>query len=479
MPYESPNKSKTPTRAAPIILGISIFVALAVFSIHLFWNNQISISILYVVALLICATLENRTTLLALGAFCGALLLVGFVCGDGPPYTLDSIARSAICLLTIAITTFMLLQMENARRSLKSQARLLDQAHDSIFVRKLDGRVIFWNRGAEALFEWPRASAIGRKTDELIQARYPSSGQSAMDEVLKNDRWEGDVIYKTRSGKLLTVASRWSLQRDERGRPAAIIETDNDVTTARRSQKELADAQSHLQHVTRVSTLGELTTSIAHEINQPLSAIVTHGEACLRWLDREEAAKDEMREAIGWMIRDGRRAAGVVNNLRSLSKKHSTHFQKIDVKSLIEESLVLLTQEIANHNVVLTLDIPDDLPPIDGDRIALQQVLINLFVNAIQAMADVPDTEHQLSVRTRAEESRELLTEVSDTGCGLGELSHELFDAFFTTKQNGMGMGLSICRSIVEQHGGCIWASSNDRGGATFHFLIPILSAAR
>jgi two-component system, LuxR family, sensor kinase FixL len=278
---------------------------------------------------------------------------------------------------------------------------------------------------------------------------------------------------------LLTVASRWSLQRDERGRPAAIIETDNDVTAARQAQKELVEAQSNLQHVARVSTLGELTTSIAHEINQPLSAIVTHGEACLRWLDRGETAKVEMREALGWMIRDGRRAAEVVDNLRSLSKKRSTHFETIDAKTLVNESLVLLTHEIASQNVILSLDVPADLPPVEGDRVALQQVLINLFVNAIQAMADVPDVAHQLSVCARAEEARELSIEVSDTGCGLGELGHELFDAFFTTKRDGMGMGLSICRSIIEQHGGCIWASSNDRGGATFHFQIPTSSAAR
>jgi two-component system, LuxR family, sensor kinase FixL len=479
MPYEPSSKSKTPNRATPVILAVSIFVALAVFAIHILWNNQISISILYVVALLICATLENRTTLLALGAFCGALLVVGFVWGDGPPYSLDSIARSAICLLTIVVTTVMLLGMENAKRALQSQARLLDQAHDSIFVRRLDGRVVFWNRGAEALFEWPRAMAVGRTTDELIQARYPSSKQSAMDELLKNDRWEGDVVYKTRSGKLLTVASRWSLQRDERGRPRAIIETDNDVTATRRAQNELVEAQSNLQHVTRISTLGELTTSIAHEIKQPLSAIVTHGEACLRWIDRGEGAKDEMRDAISWMIRDGRRAAEVIDNLRSLSKKHSTHFQTIDAKALVDGSLVLLAHEIAKHNVILSLDVPDNLPPVNGDLVALQQVLINLFVNAIQAMADVPEMAHRLSVRVRAKDVRELLIEVSDTGCGLGEIRHELFDAFFTTKRNGMGMGLSICRSIIEQHGGRIWASSNDWGGATFHFLIPTLGAAR
>jgi signal transduction histidine kinase len=328
------------------------------------------------------------------------------------------------------------------------------------------------------LFEWPRASALGRTTDELIQARYPSSQQSAIDEVLKNDRWEGDVVYKTRSGKLLTVASRWSLQRDEKGRPRAIMETGNDVTAVRRAQNDLAEAQSNLQHVARVSTLGELTTSIAHEIKQPLSAIVTHGEACLRWIDRGESVKEEMREGIAWIIRDGRRAAEVIDNLRSLSKSHLPHFQKIDAKALINESLVLLTHEIAKHNVTLSLDVADNLPRVDGDRVALQQVLINLFVNSIQAMADVPERAHQLSVCAKAKEANELLIEVADTGCGLSDLGHEVFDAFFTTKPNGMGMGLSICRSIIERHGGSIWASSNDRGGATFHFLIPALGAS-
>jgi C4-dicarboxylate-specific signal transduction histidine kinase len=293
---------------------------------------------------------------------------------------------------------------------------------------------------------------------------------------LKRDRWEGDIQYKTRSGKLLTVASRWSLQRDDRGRPFAILETDNDVTASRRAQVELAGAQAELQHVARVSTLGELMTSIAHEIKQPLSAIVTHGEACLRWMERGEVAVAEIREAIGWINRDARRAAEVIDHLRSLSKGQPPKFEQIDVASLVEESLVLVGHEIMRHSFSLSTDVPADLPRISGDRVQLQQVLINLLVNAMQAMAEIAQKSHHLCVRAALTDASDVLIEVSDTGRGIGDLGDELFDPFFTTKPDGMGMGLSICRSIIEHHGGQIFATTNNGGGATFHLIIPALS---
>jgi two-component system sensor kinase FixL len=234
----------------------------------------------------------------------------------------------------------------------------------------------------------------------------------------------------------------------------------------------LAKAQAELAHVTRVATLGELTASIAHEVNQPLAGIVTNGEACLRWLARD--VHEEVKSAVERMISDARRASEVVRNLRELSKKGETQKTPLHINALIEETLPLVQREVSNNRISLALDLAGDLPIIFGDRVELQQVLINLIVNAIQAMTLIEDRPRELVIRTRLHETSQALLAVQDSGPGIDAKTEErLFRAFFTTKRDGMGMGLSICRSIIEAHGGQIWASRNAGAGATFQFALP------
>jgi two-component system, LuxR family, sensor kinase FixL len=247
-----------------------------------------------------------------------------------------------------------------------------------------------------------------------------------------------------------------------------------DITERNRMQEALQQAQAELAHVARVTTLGQLTASIAHEVNQPLAAIVTNGEACLRWLGQEPLQLDEVRSAVESMISDGVRAGEVVWGIRSLSRKTDPQRTALNLSNIIDEVMQLVQREVLNHRVLLRLEIEPALPAVLGDRVQLQQVIMNLLINGIQAMIPVTDRPHELSIRLHRHEGEQVLIEVQDTGVGIApENMKQLFDAFFSTKPNGMGMGLSICRSIIEAHGGRIWATDNGRRGATFQFTLP------
>ncbi|MGZ5866385.1 MAG: sensor histidine kinase [Xanthobacteraceae bacterium] len=208
-------------------------------------------------------------------------------------------------------------------------------------------------------------------------------------------------------------------------------------------------------------------------MNQPLAAIVTSGEACLRWLDDSSKHIDRIKRGLERMIENGRRASDVVRRLRALSKKDDLQKKELDINELIEDTLPLVQREVSRHRVFLGLNLAKVLPTISGDRVQLQQVIINLLVNAIQAMATV-NHRRELTIGSALQEDGNIVVTVRDNGHGFdAEQQTHMFNAFFTTKVDGMGMGLSISRSIVDAHGGRIWASRNDDGGATFQFAIP------
>jgi signal transduction histidine kinase len=242
-----------------------------------------------------------------------------------------------------------------------------------------------------------------------------------------------------------------------------------------------AEERSHqglaaLAHATRVTTLGELAASIAHEINQPLTAIVINGEVCTQWLDTDMPDLAEVRSAAERMIADASRAAQIVRRLGALSRKADPEYHPLNINDLVTETIPLLRREIASHGAALHLHLHSDVPPVAGDNVQLQQVVINLVVNGIQAMAGITGRENSLTIRSERRGNGALVS-VIDNGTGIdpGHLD-TLFDAFFTTKPAGMGMGLSICRSIIETHGGEVGASNNQDFGATFHFTLPEFS---
>jgi PAS domain S-box-containing protein len=248
-----------------------------------------------------------------------------------------------------------------------------------------------------------------------------------------------------------------------------------DVTESRQAEQEherLRQELAHLSHLNRVSTMGELTASLAHEIKQPIGAAVTNAQACLRFLDGDRLNLIEAREAASEMVLDARRAADIIDRVRSLYRKDSSHHETVDLNDLIREMIVMLRDEANRHSITTCTDLAEGLPKVMADRVQLQQALMNLMLNGIEAMRD---TTGELSIRSRLAEDHQVQISVADAGVGLpiGK-ADQIFNAFFTTKPQGTGLGLVITRSILESHGGRVWATANAKQGTTFHFTLPI-----
>jgi C4-dicarboxylate-specific signal transduction histidine kinase len=240
----------------------------------------------------------------------------------------------------------------------------------------------------------------------------------------------------------------------------------------------LRQAQTDLAHVNRVTTMGELTASLAHEVNQPIAAAVTNANTCLRWLAGDTPNLEEARAAAARIVTDGRRAAEIISRVRLLFKRGAPERELVNVNEVVREMVVLLRGEAARHNISARTELAPDLPQVMGDRVQLQQVMMNLIMNSIDAMKNV-DEIRELAIKSRLAENEEILVSVSDSGVGLPpQQADQIFDAFFTTKLNGTGMGLRISRSIVESHGGRLWADGNSPRGASFHFTLPTKAEA-
>ena len=248
-----------------------------------------------------------------------------------------------------------------------------------------------------------------------------------------------------------------------------------DLTERKQGEEALRNAQADLTRVARLTTMGELAASIAHEISQPLAAMVTNGEACLLWLANDRPDLDESRQAAARIIADAHRAGEIIRSVRALATKSGREMTQLDINDAIGEVLVLMRSELHHHNVSLETGLSGGLEPIIGDRVQLQQVIMNLIMNGIEAMSAVMRRPRILRVSSQVDGSGDVLIAVEDLGPGLApETMGHLFEPFFTTKPSGMGMGLSICRSIVEAHGGRLWASPQSPRGAVFQFTVPI-----
>jgi PAS domain S-box-containing protein len=247
-----------------------------------------------------------------------------------------------------------------------------------------------------------------------------------------------------------------------------------DIEDRRRTEEALQKAQAELAHVARVTTMGALTSSIAHEVNQPLGAIVTNANAALRWLAGQAPNIDEARETLTRIVRDGHRAGEVIGRVRALLRKAATATTRVELNALVEDTVGLLQGELRRHRILLQTELAEDLPPVAGDRVQLQQVILNLMMNGIEAMTAVTDRPRELLIASRPEASGTVLVAVKDAGTGLDPHGGEqLFEPFYTTKAEGLGMGLAICRLIIEAHGGRLWASANEPYGAVFQFTLP------
>jgi PAS domain S-box-containing protein len=248
-----------------------------------------------------------------------------------------------------------------------------------------------------------------------------------------------------------------------------------DITARKQAELALHQTQAELAHATRVTTLGELAASIAHEINQPLTAIVADTTASINWLSRERPDLDRVREALAAVVKDGHRAADVIQRIRELVRKSDPRTARVDVNDVVRDIVSLVRTELVSHGVSLRTELAVALPEVMGDRVQLQQVVLNLIMNAIEAMASIEDRPRELVIQSCRLPDDHVVIAVRDAGVGLDPATvAQLFNAFFTTKAGGMGMGLSIARSIVEAHGGRLWAGANGGPGATFQFALPV-----
>jgi C4-dicarboxylate-specific signal transduction histidine kinase len=258
-----------------------------------------------------------------------------------------------------------------------------------------------------------------------------------------------------------------------------------DLTERKRAEAETHESERHVRemqmevaHANRVATMGQLTASIAHEVNQPITAAVTNAQAALRWLAARPPDLGEARQALDSIVRDANRAGDVIGRIRDIVKKAPSRKDLVDLNEAIREVIEVTRGEAAKNGVSVQTALGEGLPPIEGDRVQLQQVVLNLVVNAVQAMSAVPEGPRELVITTARAEPTGVLVAVKDSGPGLGPASLErLFAPFYTTKPNGLGMGLSICRSIIEAHKGMIWAEPNVPQGTMFRFTLPFEAA--
>jgi C4-dicarboxylate-specific signal transduction histidine kinase len=261
---------------------------------------------------------------------------------------------------------------------------------------------------------------------------------------------------------------------DETGRFAGYRGVGRHITERRQAEEALRAMHAELAHVNRVTTMGEMSASIAHEVNQPIAATVTNAQAALRWLRAQPPDLDEVRASLSRIVEDGKRAGNVISGIRTLVNKLPPRKDRFDLNEAVLEMVALTRSEVLNHGILLQTELAPGLPRVDGDRTQLQQVILNLILNAVEAMGGIDEGTRELSINTEREAAGGVLVTVRDSGPGLDPADTErVFTAFYTTKPKGMGMGLAICRSMVEAHGGRMWASANEPRGAVFQFTLP------
>jgi C4-dicarboxylate-specific signal transduction histidine kinase len=279
-------------------------------------------------------------------------------------------------------------------------------------------------------------------------------------------------VYNAKSIKYLHGVGRPIIE--DSGDIHEYVGTTMDVSGRKQSEDALRHAQADFARAARLATMGELTTLIAHEVSQPLMAIVTNADTCLSWLTNANPNLEGARQAAERVVRNGHRAGRIVRSIRALARKSEPEMAQFDINEAIGEILILLRSELSRQNVLLETELSDGIGPVTGDRVQMQQVVLNLVMNGVEAMSAVMHRAKILRITSQLQESGNVIVAVTDVGTGLDQADKDrIFDAFFTTKPEGMGMGLAICRSILEAHGGLLWASPHLPYGSVFQFTVP------
>jgi PAS domain S-box-containing protein len=402
--------------------------------------------------------------------------------------SLGQVASSAYqALASIDDLKFQIAAREKAEAALRELAtgleakvrRLVDANIIGICIWNIEGRIIEANEAFLRIVGYGREDLLSGRVSwrEVTPDKWRAADEQALAELAVTGVCTPfEKEYFREDGSRVPVLVGAALLEGRRDEGVAFV---LDLTERKRAEAALHHAQMELAHVTRVTTLGELTASIAHEVSQPLTAIVTNANASLRWLAGETPNLDEARAAVGRILRDGNRAGDVIARIRALVQKTDTEKARLDINQTVQEVILLAQSEAGHKGVALRTELAADLAPVLGDQVQLQQVILNLVMNGIEATASVIDRRRELLIRSRQHGSDQVLVAVQDSGIGIErENLEKIFDAFYTTKPQGMGMGLAISRSIVENHGGRLWAVPNDGPGVTFEFALPVESTS-
>ena len=392
------------------------------------------------------------------------------------------IGALAFCLTETALVVILIAQRRRrsrAEEALRASERQLRLIADSlpVLIAYIDReqRYQFNNLAYARWFGISRDALRGAPVREVLGDKAYEAIRGYIDRALAGEEVQFEAELTTRDGSSRYVQALCVPHVDERGGVLGIYALVHDVTEHRRVDLEIQRQRDELAHVSRVSTLGELTASLAHEIHQPLAAIMSNAQAALRFLAQDEPDFQEVRDILEDIVADDRRANEVIQRLRSLLRRVRPELAPLAINELIGDVLTLLKREVFLRGITIEVHLDPDLPPVVGDRVQLQQVLLNLVLNAADAMADIAPESRGLIIRTGREEDGKVRVAVRDFGIGLdGQNLHRAFEPFYSTKPEGLGMGLAISRSIVEAHGGRLWAANNPDRGATFVFTVRI-----
>ena len=364
---------------------------------------------------------------------------------------------------------------ERVRQSERDLRQLIDAIPQQVFVFDADWSPLFASRRE---LEYTGLNPQEAQSKDAVARIFHPEDLKEL-EVLRERAladgapFEMEARLRGKDGQYRWFLIRDNPLRDAQGRVLRWYGTRTDIEDRKRAEEALSKAQADLAHVTRILTMGELAASIAHEVNQPISGVVINSNTCLRWLAGDPPNLEEAREAARRIVRDGKRAGEVIARIRALATKTVTAKVRLDMNEVIREVVALARDEVRRNNVTLSMELAEDLSFVLGDRVQLQQVVLNLVINAVQAMSTIEERRRELVIKTQNDEADQVRVTVQDSGIGLDPQNVErIYDAFYTTKHGGMGMGLSISRSIVQDHGGRLWAVVNHPPGTTFHFTV-------